>query len=133
VSTLVGRIAKQFNKSLLERDGKNAIQNSLLVMQEDTYLKNLFKLGIKSLHKNAVDEIIKKLHGELLLKVFHAKIANDVKDYKASKTKKPRPKRCPTMMLPMLAFVHHSSVHPKSSKPKTRNEKQMQIIETFKS
>jgi hypothetical protein len=50
-STLVDRIGKRFNKSLLERDGKNAIQNSLRVMQKDPYLKNLFKLGIKSLRK----------------------------------------------------------------------------------
>ena len=58
------------------------------VMQKDPYLKNLFKLGIKSLRKNADDEIIEKLHDELLLKVFHAQIANDVKDYKDSKTNK---------------------------------------------
>jgi hypothetical protein len=57
-------------------------------MQKDPYLKNLFKGGIKSLHENAKEEVVEKLHDELLLKVFHAEIANDVKDYKDTKTKK---------------------------------------------
>jgi hypothetical protein len=49
-------------------------------MKTDPHLKSLFKLGMKSLHENADDEIVGKLHGELFLKVFHAKIADDVKD-----------------------------------------------------
>jgi hypothetical protein len=39
------------------------------------------------------------MENELLLKVFHAKIANDVKDYKDP--------RCPRTILPMLAFAQH--------------------------
>jgi hypothetical protein len=57
-------------------------------MKRDPYLKSLFKLGMKSLHGNADAEIVVKLHNELLLKVFHAEIANDVKDYKESESKK---------------------------------------------
>ena len=57
-------------------------------MQKDLYLKSLFEIGMKSLDANADDEIVAKLHGELLLKVFHAEIADDVKDYKDSKSKK---------------------------------------------
>jgi hypothetical protein len=37
---------------------------------------------------NADDEIVAKLHDELLLNVFHAEIANAVKDYKDAKSKK---------------------------------------------
>ena len=87
-STLVDRIGKRFDKSSLERDGQNAIQNSLRIMKRDPYLKSLFKLGIKSLHGNADDEIVAKLHDELLLKNIYAEIADDVKDYKDSKSKK---------------------------------------------
>jgi hypothetical protein len=65
-------------------------------MQTDPYLKNLFKGGIKLLHENAKEEAVKKLHDKLLLKVFHAKIAYDVKDYKDTKTK-----RCPRTILPV--------------------------------
>jgi hypothetical protein len=85
-STLVDRIGKRFNKSSLEGEGQNAIQNSLLIMKKDPYLKSLFKLGMKSLHGNPEYEIVVKLHNEFLLKVFHAEIANDVKDCKESKS-----------------------------------------------
>jgi hypothetical protein len=57
-------------------------------MKKDPHLNSLFKLGIKTLPKSAYDEIVAKLHEELLLNVFHANIANDVKDYKDSKSKK---------------------------------------------
>ncbi len=43
---------------------------------------------MKSLHGNANDEIVVKLHDELLLKVVHVKKADDVKDYKDSKSQK---------------------------------------------
>jgi hypothetical protein len=87
-SALVDRIGKRFNKSSLERDGTNAIHNSLRIMKKDPYLKSLFKIGMKSLHGDADDDIVAKLHEELLLKVFHAEIANDVKDFKDAKSKK---------------------------------------------
>jgi hypothetical protein len=51
-------------------------------------LKSLFKLGMKSLHETANDEIVAKLHDKLLLKVFQANIAGDVEDYTDSKWKK---------------------------------------------
>jgi hypothetical protein len=86
--TLVVRIGKRFNKSSLERDAQNAIHNSLRIMKKDPYLKSLFELGMKSLHGNADDKIVAKLHDELMLKVFHAEIANDVKDYRYAKSKK---------------------------------------------
>jgi hypothetical protein len=54
-------------------------------MQKDTYIKSLFKVGIRSLHENANDDIVEMLHDELLLKVFRAEIAPDVKDYQDSK------------------------------------------------
>jgi hypothetical protein len=87
-STLVVRIGKRFNKSSLERDGQNAIHNSLRIMKKDPHLKKLFELGMKSLHGNADDKIVAELHDELMLKVFHAEIANDVKDYRDAKSKK---------------------------------------------
>ncbi len=43
---------------------------------------------MESLHGNADDKIVAKLHDELMLKVFHAEIANDVKDYRDAKSKK---------------------------------------------
>jgi hypothetical protein len=43
---------------------------------------------MKSLHEDADDEIVAKLHDQLLLKVFHAEIADDVKDYRDSKSRK---------------------------------------------
>jgi hypothetical protein len=46
------------------------------------------KLGMKSLHGNADNKIVVKLHDELLLKAFHAEIATEVKNYKESKSKK---------------------------------------------
>jgi hypothetical protein len=55
-------------------NGPKAIQNSLLIMKKDPHLKSLFKLGMKSLHEDADDEIVAKLHDELLLNVFHAEI-----------------------------------------------------------
>jgi hypothetical protein len=66
LSTLVDRIGKQFKKSMLEQqDSPNAIQNSLQIMKKDPHLKSLFKLGMKSLHENANDEIVAKLRNEL--------------------------------------------------------------------
>jgi hypothetical protein len=51
-------------------------------------MQSLFKLGMKSLHEDADDEIVAKLHVQLLLKVFHAEIADDVKYYQDSKSRK---------------------------------------------
>ncbi len=87
-STLVDRVGKRFDQSSLERDGTGAIQNSLRIMRKDSHLKSLFELGMKSLHESANEEIVAKLHDELLLKVFHPEIADDVKDYRDSKSKK---------------------------------------------
>jgi hypothetical protein len=58
-------------------------------MRNDSHLKILFELGMKSLHENVdEEEIVAKLQDKFLLKVFHAKIADDVKDYRDLKPKK---------------------------------------------
>jgi hypothetical protein len=82
VSTLVNRVGKRFDQSSLARDGPSAIHTTLWIMRKDSHLKSLFEHGMKSLHENADEEIVAKLHDELLLKVFHAKIADHVKDYR---------------------------------------------------
>jgi hypothetical protein len=49
-------------------------------------------------------------------------IVDDVKDYKYFMTK-----NCEQMILPMLAFAQHQSVHPKTTKSKVQKEKKGKI------
>jgi hypothetical protein len=90
-------------------------------MKKDPYPKSLFKLGLKSLNGNANDDIVARLHDELLLKVFHTKIANDVKDYKDSKSKKMLTKESSN-----VSFCTTLKCASESTKSKPRKEKEKQ-------
>jgi hypothetical protein len=88
-STVIKRIAQRFNKSAIARDGKNAVKKAWATMRKDPFLLTLFLDGTKKITTSAPDEnTVRTLHEELLLKIFHAQVGVELKDFESAKLKK---------------------------------------------
>jgi hypothetical protein len=88
-STAIKRIALRFNKSAIAREGKNAVKTAWATMQKDPFLLSLFLAGTKKISTTAPDELtVRTLHEELLLKIFHAQVGVELKDFESAKLKK---------------------------------------------
>jgi hypothetical protein len=88
-STVIKRIAQHFNKSAIARDGKNAVKKAWATMRKDPFLLTLFLDGTKKITTSAPDEnTVRTLHEELLLKIFHAQVGVELKDFESAKLKK---------------------------------------------
>ena len=69
--------------------GKNAVKKAWATMRKDPFLLTLFLDGTKKITTSAPDEnTVRTLHEELLLKIFHAQVGVELKDFESAKLKK---------------------------------------------
>jgi hypothetical protein len=88
-STGIKRMALPFNKSAIAIYGKNAIKKAWATMSTDHYLITLFPRQYQEVHYNGPNaSTVQTLHNELMLKIFHAQVGVDLKEFEQEKLKK---------------------------------------------
>jgi hypothetical protein len=81
-------IREHYSSSSLQEYGNNSIKRAMALVQKDDWMEQLFSKGLRELPGCAnIDieaDLVSQLHEKLLKKVFHARVNESLKQYKAT-------------------------------------------------